>query len=276
MSTGPPVKSMVVDSRAPLLLILALSASPVAAQFPTKLQPRTVTEFETYAHRVEQQLATRWQGQKSFLAIGDDPAERQKVLAGDLLIRPAVPDNPVSISGGLIHDWLGAAFIPNVKIQKVLSILQDFDAHSHIYPSVVNSRLIRRDGNHLTGYWRLERKDPLFPEVLDVEQDAYYQRVGSGKWTCRAYAKNISEVQNAGSAQEKKLPPGQGNGFLWQFYAYWSLESTGNGVLAECRTLSLSRSVPAGLMWAVKPFIQKLPRESLASTLENTRTAATK
>ncbi len=259
-----------------MLLILALSAGPLSGQFPTKLQPRTVEEFEAYAKKIEQQLSARWQGQKPFLAIGDDPAERQKVLGGELLIRPALPENPVSIDGGLIHDWLGAVFIPNVSMEKVLSILQNFDAHSRIYPSVVSSHLIRRDGNHLTGYWRLERKDPLFPVVLDVVQDAYYQQAGPGKWTCRAYAKNISEVQNAGTPQGKKLPPGQGNGFLWQFYAYWSLESTGNGVLAECRTLSLSRSVPAGLMWAVKPFIQKLPRESLASTLENTRTAAAK
>jgi hypothetical protein len=44
-------------------------------------------------------------------------------------------------------------------------------------------------------------------------------------------------------------------------------------VLAECRTLSLSRNIPIAVSWAIKPFIQSLPSESLSSTLSNTRSA---
>jgi hypothetical protein len=72
------------------------------------------------------------------------------------------------------------------------------------------------------------------------------------------------------------MPPNEGTGFLWQLYAYWSLETVNHGVLAECRTLSLSRNIPLALGWAIKPFTQSLPRASLASTLRNTRAAAEK
>ncbi len=259
-----------------VLLGVVLLTRPLNAQFSTKLQPATAEAFDKYAHQVEQQLSSRWHSEKPFLTIDDDPADRRKTIAGELLIRPGAPNNPVVIAGGLIHDWLGAVFIPSTSMQKVLSILQDFDAHSRIYPQVAKSRLIGHQKNQFTGYWRLERKDPVFPTVLDVEQDAEYEEVGPGKWICRAYARKISEVQNAGTSQEKRLPPGEGNGFLWRLYAYWSLQATGTGVLAECRTLSLSRAIPAGLAWMVRPFIQKLPRDSLASTLENTRAAARK
>ncbi len=258
------------------ILVFSVTLRPISAQFTTTLQPRTVEEFQQYAASVEAQLSARWQGQRPFLSIEGNASEREQVLRGDLLIRPGSSQNPISISGGLIHNWLGAVFIPNTTMAKVLNILQDFDRHSQIYPEVTDSRLLQRHGNDIVGYWRLERKDPLVPVVLDVEQEAHYKEIAPGKWVCRAYAKNISEVQNPGTPREKKLPPNEGTGFLWRLYAYWSLETVNDGVLAECRTLSLSRSIPAALAWAIKPFAQTLPRESLASTLRNTRAAAAK
>ncbi len=259
------------------LSAFALTITPIYAQFAfsTKLKPRTVAEFDEYAQKVEQQLSNRWQAQRAFLSISDVAADRAGVLRGDLLIRPGSPENPISISDGLIHDWLGAVFIPSTTMQKVLGVLRDFDHHADIYPEVVSSRLLRRNGNDLTGYWRLQRKPQLIPVAFDVEEEAHYKEIAPGKWICRAYAKKISEVDNPGTSGEKILPPGNGQGFLWRLYAYWSLETANGGVLAECRTLSLSRNIPAGLSWAIKPFIQSLPRESLTSTLKNTRAAVT-
>ena len=258
------------------LLAVSLPVFPLCAQFAfsTKVSPRTVREFDQYAQTVEQQLSMRWRGQRPFLSIGDLSSERENVLRGDLVIRPGSPDNPIPITDGLVHDWFGAVFIPNTTMQKVIGVLEDFDKHEQIYPEVIKSRLLRRSGNVVTGYWRLQRKQQLIPVAFDVEQEAYYRGVGPGKWTCRAYARKISEVDNPGTSREKVLPPGEGQGFLWRLYAYWTLETVNHGVLAECRTLSLSRSIPAGLGWAIKPFIQSMPRESLSSTLSNTRSAA--
>jgi len=258
------------------LAIAALIALPCHAQWTTSLKPRTVQEFQKYAKTVEEKLQNRWQGRQPFLSIDEDESSRKQALKGELVIHPAVTDNPVSISGGLIHDWVGTVYIPNAAMEKVLGILQDFDRHSKIYPAVIGSRLIRRQSNDLEGMWRLERKDPLLPVVLDVKQQAHYKQVAPGKWICRAYADRISEVENPGSTNEKILPPDNGTGFLWRLYAYWSLETVSGGILAECRTVSLSRDIPTMVNWIIRPFVQKLPRESLASTLEDTRSAASK
>jgi hypothetical protein len=259
--------------RAPALsVVILLTAFPVAAQFPSvTLSERTIQEFDAYAQKVEKQLSARWHGQRSFLEIDEIPELRQKALHGEIPIRPGGSKNPVDISDGLVADWIGDVFIPNTSMERVLSVLQDFDHHAKIYPEITRSRLLKRDGNHISGYWRLEKKDQLIPVVLDVIDEASYQQVSPGKWICRAYAKDVSEVQDAGTSHEKKLPPGHGQGFLWRLYAYWSLESVNGGVLAECRAVSLSRSVPPGLGWAVKPLIRSLPRDSLTSTLRNTR-----
>ncbi len=252
---------------------ILLLTCPLCSQFETKLEPPTVAAFEAHVKTVEQELAGRWNGQARFLSLDASEEEHRKLLRGDLLIKPAISPNPLEVPDGLVHDWVGAVYIPNTSIEKVLAVLQDFNNHAKIYPEVVRSRLIRREGNDITGSWRLERKQQFVPAVFDVEQAAHYQQLGPGKWICRAYSTSIREVNDAGSSKESDFPAGEGLGLLWRLYAYWSIETSGSGVLAECRTVSLSRSIPSGMGWMIKPFIQNVPRESLASTLKNTRRA---
>ncbi len=250
-----------------------LLGSPAQAQFIVKLQPQTVNEFEHYARGVETQIDERWKGRKNFLAIEDDPARLQEVLAGEFAIRELPDGHPTEIKSGLVHDWIGAVYVPNAGMERVLEVLRDFNRHKEIYPEVADSRTIRRNGEDVTGYWRLERKG-IVPIVLNVEQEAHYQQTAPGKWACRAYARNITEVDAGLFKHGRTFPPGEGHGYLWRLYAYWSLERFHGGVLAECRTLSLSRDIPQGLAWAVGPYVQKTPYESLLSTLQETRKAA--
>ncbi len=243
------------------------------AQLVVKLSPQTVSEFERYAHAVEATLQERWAGRKNFLFIEDDPATKQRVLNGELLIKQMNGGHPVEITNGLIHDWLGAIYMPNTSIQRVLEILEDFDRHKEIYPLVSKSRTVSREGNNIRGYWRLQQKG-LVPVILDVEEDVHYSEVAPGKWKGQNYARNITEVDTSWFTRGRKFPLGEGHGFLWRLYGYWSLEAFRGGVLAECRTLSLSRDIPQGLAWAVGPYTQKMPQESLSSTLKNTSKAA--
>jgi len=253
-----------------------LAVLPASAQIKVTLQPRTAEAFERYAKSVEQELAERWSGKREFLAIDESPDNLAKVMHGDVYIRPGASKTPISIQNGLIHDWAGTIFMPNTTVQKVLQVMQDFDRHSQIYPDVIQSRLISRRGNEVVGEWRLSRKSPFVTVVLNVREQEYYNQAGVGKWICRAYGKDISEVENAGTPDQKVLPPGEGMGFLWLLYGYWTLKATGGGVLVECRTLSLSRDMPSGLAWVIKPFLQTVPRDSLSATLKDTRVAATR
>jgi hypothetical protein len=254
-----------------LVFALWLVVCPLCSQFETKLAPETAAAFESYVKSAELELDARWSGRAPSLSLNVSPEDSQRLLNGELLIRPTSSPNPKAVPDGLIHDWVGALYIPDTGIDKVLAVLQDFDRHSKIYPEISRSHLVSRQGNDIIGYWRLERKQPFVPAVFDVQDEAHYKQLAPGKWICRAYANDIREVQDAGSAKEKDNPSGEGLGLLWRFNAFWSLEASGNGVLAECRTISLSRSIPDGMGWIIKPFIQNVPRESLASTLQNTR-----
>ncbi len=262
-----------------ICLLLALAAAPLQAQLVVKLSPETVSQFDQYAKTVESELAERWSNKasdskKPFLTLDADPSHRDKLLAGQIEIQPVSGTNPISIKDGLIHDWVGAVFIPETTVSSVIAILKDFDHHAEIYPEVTQSKVISRSGPTVTGFWRLEQKGGLVPIKLDVTEEATYQQITPERWKGTTYARNIIETDTTPFGRGKQFPLGQGHGYLWRFYAYWSIQSQNNGVLAECRSLSLSRDVPPALSWAIAPYVEKQPREALNSTLANTRKAA--
>jgi hypothetical protein len=261
----------------PLFLSIALlpSAFPLRADILCQLKPSTLQQFNAYAAKVELQLNQRWSGHAPFLEVDSNRSERDGVIHGDFAIRSVTGDDPLAIREGLIHDWVGTVYIPDAKPSDVVNVLQDFNRHKRIYPNVVDSRLLSRNGDMLEGYWRLEQKHVLTVD-FDVYQKVRYQEVVPGKWVCRAYSSQVSEVEQAGGRDEHRFPDGEGHGYLWRLYAYWSIESEGTGTLAECRTISLSRDVPAMLGFLIKPFLHDTPRESLTATLRETRAAVEK
>jgi hypothetical protein len=256
------------------MLLAGLPASAQFAPLRTKLKPNTQAEFQAYVRQVESELESRWDGKLSFLRINEDPDALQKVKNGEVWIGAGVHPNPRTISDGLIHDWFGAVFIPNKSIQQVLDVLQDFEHHASIYPPVIRSRLISHKGDYVTGYWRLEEKGQVLPAVFDVTQTVHYREISPDKWTVESHANDIRAVEDAGSKNEKVFPPGEGDGLMWKLYSYWSIEKVNKGIIAECRTVSLSRGIPAGLGWMVKPFVNAIPRNSMDSTLRSTRKAS--
>lgn len=258
------------------LLAACFAFAPlVRAQLVVNLSAKTTAEFESYAANVRRELEERWSGKKSLLFIDQDAKAREQVLGGELFIEQMNGGKPAPISDGLIHDWLGAIFIPNRTPAQVVHLLEDFDRHKDIYPAVAESKTVERTGDHVLGRWQLRQKG-IVPVVLDVDEDVTYQRIGPGKWKGEAYARRVIEHDTGLFASGRKFPEGEGHGYLWRLYSYWTFEAVNGGVIAECRTLSLSRDVPHGLNWAVGPYIQKMPHDSLASTLKQTRDALAK
>jgi hypothetical protein len=47
-------------------------------------------------------------------------------------------------------------------------------------------------------------------------------------------------------------------------------------VWVQCESVTLTRDIPFGLGWIVRPFVTDIPKESLTFTLETTRRALTR
>jgi len=211
---------------------------------------------------------------RNFTSLEDSPSDTEKVMNGDFLVRSSGPDGkPQDITEGLIHDWVGTVFIPDTNPERVIAVLRDFNNHKKVYPEIADSKTISSTPTETVGYWRVEQRKGLVPVVLNVEQKAYYKKPAQGKWICRAYARKITEVDKSIFGRGRTFPEGEGHGYMWRMYAYWSIKAVNGGVLAECRMLSLSRSIPQAVAWAVGPYVQKAPEESLISTLKQTREA---
>ena len=235
--------------------------------------PQTIEAFEGYISQAEAAMEQTLCAGAPFLWSDLVPERTQQVQAGKVLAQFWAGRAPVEVPNGLIHDWIGASLIPGTTVKDTLALIQDYDNHKNIYkPEVIASKLIRHHGNDFQIYLRLLKKK-ILTVVLDTDHDVHYRSLDPSRWACRSYTTRISEVQDAGSSKETVLPPDTGFGFLWRLYSYWRFQERDGGVYCECRAISLTRDVPAGLRWAIKPIIQKLPKESLTNTLENTRQA---
>ncbi len=248
------------------ILAAALLVLPAAA---AELKPETVAAFERYIHQTEQRLDAH----RGQLWADESPARAQRVRGGELVVQPFHAKALIDVPHGLIHDWIGAAFLPGVTVAQTLAFVEDYDRHKEYYkPEVVDSRLLSHEGDHYRVFLRLLKKK-IVTVVLDTEHDVQYERIDPTAWRSISRTVRISEVSNPGSREEKIQPPGTGQGFLWKLHSYWRFQERDGGTWIECQAISLTRDVPAGLGWLVEPIIKNLPRDSLQNTLKATRAA---
>ncbi len=238
-----------------------------------QLKPETLDAFLDYIRDAEAAMQPSLAGSAPFLWTDMNPDRARRVRQGDIPARLWAGDSPVHVPNGLIHDWIGAALIRSTNIEKTLARVQDYDNHKNIYqPEVMDSRLISHHGDDFAIFLRLLKKK-IITVVMDTYHDVHYQRVGEKQWFCRSYTTRACEVDDAGTPKEKVHPPDTGYGFLWRLYSYWRFMEEGDGVIVECRAISLTRDVPMGLGFLIAPIIRNLPRESLINTLKATRQA---
>jgi hypothetical protein len=240
---------------------------------PVQLKPKTVEAFHAYIREAEAATEQTLHPGGPFLWSDRSSERTRQVRAGQVVAQFWAGRGPVPVPNGLIHDWIGAALIPNTTIEATMALIQDYGNHKNIYkPEVIDSRLISHHANDFQIYLRLLKKK-IITVVLDTHHDVHYRPLDRTRWICRSYTTRIAEVENAGKPGERVLPPDTGHGFLWRLYSYWRFQERDGGVYVECRAISLTRDVPFGLGWAIEPIIQKLPKESLVNTLEATRQA---
>jgi hypothetical protein len=240
---------------------------------PVELRPETLEQFSSYAKQAEATMDGALQGGAPFLWCEVNPDAFGRVRDGEVVARFRSGKGPIKVPNGLIHDWVGSALVPGTSIAELLALIQDYANHKNIYrPEVIDSKLLSRRGNDFRIYLRLLKKK-VITVVLDTEHDVQYRPVDLTRWICHSHTTRISEVQDAGTPNERVLPPDTGYGFLWRLYSYWRFEQRQEGTYVECRAVSLTRDVPFGMRWIIEPIIQKLPKESLIHTLEATRQA---
>lgn len=229
--------------------------------------------FDEYARNREAAIWNEIKTPDKFLWVDRLPeAQRQQkyqqLRNGQVLLDKGTRKD---VSGGLIHHWTGAVYVPGIKLPQMLTFIRDYNRHATNYaPELMASKLLSQQGNTYRIYQRYLKKKVL-TVVLDTEHEVKFVDLDPAHAASFGYTTSIQEVDDPGTPKEKKLSYGQDKGFLWKMYTYWRFVERDGGVYVQCETISLSRDIPFGLGFIIGRFIDSVPRESLVFTLGRTR-----
>jgi hypothetical protein len=264
----------------PFLMAIAAEGRPIP--FPA-IETATIEAFGQYLARIEAQNAASLR-QGPFLWVDGLPAREQKeaiakLKDGEVEMRrlsvSSAGEN-FNVPGGMIHDWEGIVFVPGVKIDDVLKILQDYDHQAMYYaPDVEEARIESHTGNKFRVFLRF-RRHKVVTVVLDTEHDITYFRDSPLQAHSRSSATRIAQVEDPGGPNEKEKAPGNDDGYLWRMETWWRMEERDGGVYVQNEAVTLTRDIPTGLGWLIEPFITKIPKETLEFTLQATKSAVLK
>ena len=231
----------------------------------------SLAAFNAYARAVESRLAEQHRSPNAFLLFAPDA--RARLRSGELLIEhlstPITPD-------ALIHHWRASAFLPGATPAEFEHLLQDFSAYPHNFaPQVVSSTVLSRTGipNERSGFdgaaaptdtlIRIRtRQHHIITVVLDTTCDVTVTNLDPAHGYSISRSTRIDEITPAGD-----------NGFLYRLNTYWSYEQRDGGLYLQLESLSLTRAIPRGLAWAIRPYVESVPRESIVFTLTSARNA---
>ena len=263
-----------VTVRAALIAVLLAGATDATAA--AELQPQTIAAWDRYVEATERRIAAELEQQQPdrFLVqdFRDDAAgARREVLAGrvriDELETRDVDGERIPVPKGAIHHWLGSALIPGVTLEEVLHALIYAVEPEALQDDVIESRVLGRPGaDRLEVFLKLRRKQMVTVQY-NTEHAVAYTRHRAGAASSRSVATRIAELDDAGTPDEREKPIGRDLGLLWRLNSYWRYRQVDEGVIVECESLSLSRSIPRLLRWMASPLINRAARDILSRTL---------
>ncbi len=261
-----------------LTRLITLGAFGTFLSIPALAQPdpKANAAFDSYILNVEAHVAGQHQSLDGFLAPVTLPDAVTRLSKGELLIEKLTPDPSPDLPGALLFDWRGTAFVPGAKAADFERLLRDFNNYPKVFvPEVVQGETLSQNADHLQSRLRV-RQHHVITVVLDSTYDVTFGRLDPAHGYSLSRSVDISEIESAGTPKEKALPPEKAHGFLWRLNSYWSWEERDDGLAIQIESISLTRTVPPGLGWAIRPMVESIPRESLEFTLRSAANALRK
>lgn len=234
-----------------------------------RLAPESIRAWTTYVAATE----SRREGETRpgrFLVLDTQraaAADRQALMAGALVIRhmettDAAGDD-LEVPAAMVHHWRGAVLLRGTTIDRVLARLKQGPPPQE---DVLRSAVLERGADVMRVYLQL-RRTKIVTVVYNTEHRVAFTRYDESHASSASEATKIAELSQPGTLAERELAPGDDRGFLWRLNAYWRYEAVPGGVIAECESISLSRSVPFVLRYVAGPIIEGTARESMEKTL---------
>lgn len=249
-------------------VLLLLMAAICRAEQPSQA---AVAGFDRYTEALEARLAAQHRQSTGFIALAAPAAETESRLRrGELIIENLTPTT-VNLPGAVLYHWRGTAFVPGANAAKFERLMRNFAAYPRIYsPQIISAKVLSQNGKRYQVTMRVRQKH-VITVVMDTTYEVEFGRVDARRGWSISRSTRIDEIENG-----HVLSPAEQHGFLWRLNTYWNFEQRDGGLYMQIESVSLARSIPAGLGWAIGPFVQSVPRDSLEFTLRSTRDALRK
>jgi len=257
-----------------LFVTVAMVVGVDARVGAAELQSTTVDAWQEFVRAASARMQARVSGGKPFLWLDEIPDRVLRVRRGEVIVAPLTEHGTQAVPGGLIHDWIGAIFIPNATKENLLRVVRDHDRYKEIYnPVVVDSRSLdsRATDQEFLMVWL---RHVLF---VNTAMQGWYRAHDITVDAHRGYivvnTTRLQQIEDYGQRGEHLLPPDTGSGFLWRIHSISRYDERDGGVYLEIEAIALSRDIPASLQWLVNPVVNRLSVNSMATTLRQTREA---
>jgi len=238
---------------------LVAMAAGCAAEGPSRA---AASDCERYVSGVEARIRQERGGVGPFLP-GIDAEHAARLRGGQIVVERLTPAGGEALPGGLLHDWRGTVFVPGATVKEFEGMLRDFAAYPREFaPQVLAARLVAGSGERLQMEMRVRQKH-VIAVTLDGTYDVRFGLLDAENGWSTSQSTRIEEI----GADGRPLSPDAEHGFLWRLDTWWRYEQRDGGLYVQMETVSLTRSIPAGLGWVVGPFVENIPQESLEFTL---------
>jgi hypothetical protein len=259
-----------------LLLLPALVTAPgwILAEAPAA----AVSSFNSYIDAVESRLAQEHRSQNGFIA---PPASAglesdTRLRNGELIIEKLTPSTGENLPGAMLHDWRGTAFAPGATAADFERLMKDYNAYPKTFsPQVLRAKVLAQHDDFFLVLMRVRQKH-VITVVMDTTYEITCGRLDPKHGYSISRSTQIQEIESPGSSSERVMNSKEEHGFLWRMNTYWSYEERDGGLYMQIESVTLTRSIPNGLAWIIRPFVESIPRESLEFTLSATRNALRK
>ncbi len=248
-------------SIAATFILLAAGASRGA-----ELKRETLDAWNQYLVSANASMQERARGH--FLWIDEAADLRARVHNGEVVVSP-LGHTPHAVRAGLIHHWIGAAFIPGARIDDVIAVVRNYNRYAEFYkPSVIDAKTLSQKTSEDRFSVVMVDKAMFMRRALDSDYQSRFVQVDGRKWYSVAETTRVQEL-----SAEGRIPDGEGSGYIWRLCTMSRYEERDHGVYIETEAIALSRPIPAALHWVVDPIVRRVSKASLGRTLEQTRDA---
>jgi len=250
------------------VLFLLLFVNLLQAAEPKQ---ETLRAWDQYIQIVNLNVARSAAGSSQFLWTDESQDMTRRLQQNEVVV---TNNDPEEVPQGIIHDWIGAVVVPAVTLDQVLSVVEDYDRYSEFYqPLIRKCTTLTREGDRVKLNVVAAQKAFSVTAVVKTEEQVQVVRLSPKKAYITSSAIRIQEIADYGRPTEHPFPESRRPGYVWREVTVQRLEERDGGVYIELETIVLSRDIPHGFRWLIKPLVDELPRKLMLDTLNDMRTA---